>query len=115
MNPSVQPEDTKVVAEPTVESKHTAPVGFELTTSARSEMHRQVLEQKVDEAEAARRARANFKARPPTVLAAPAFAPRKSAKPLTEISDRNVPFSKTERQGEKRRELEEKRRVDSEA
>ena len=40
------------------------------------------------------------------VLVAPAFAPRKSTKPLTEIMEANVPFAKTAEREAKRRELE---------
>ena len=57
-------------------------------------------------AEVAAKRASEFKAREPKVLAAPAFAPRKSTKPLTEILETNLPFSKTEERTVKRRELE---------
>ena len=91
---------------PTVEARHTDPKGFTLTTDARYELHRQALDEKVSQGEAERKAKAEFKARPPTVLSAPAFAPKKSTKPLTEIASGNIPFAKSEAQGAKRRELE---------
>lgn len=90
---------------PVVGSKHTTPRSFELSTGARSEVHSDRLEQQQAEAAADMKRQALFKARAPTVLSAPAFAPRKSTKPLTEINEQNLPFSKTEQQAKRRAEL----------
>ena len=79
---------------------------FALTTNARSELYQDKLNAaKVAQDFAAKRAQ-EFKAREPKVLVTPAFAPRKSSKPLTEINESNVPFSKTEQRKAKRKELE---------
>ena len=70
-------------------------------------MHQSALEEKAREmAEEARQA-ANFKATPAKVLAAPAFVPRKSTKPLTQITETNVPFAKSLERQERRKVLEE--------
>lgn len=97
---------TDVVWRPRTESKHTEPKEFALTTSARSGLAQEKLEHVRQERQLAAKRATEFKAREPKVLVAPAFAPRKSTKPLTEIMEANVPFAKTAEREAKRRELE---------
>ena len=91
---------------PTLDSKATIPKSFELTTEARSELHQDALKTRCLEAEAEAKKAFTFHAKPAKVLSAPAFAPRKSTKPLTEISESNVPFANSVERQERRKELE---------
>lgn len=95
-----------MVWRPQTDAKHTSPREFALTTSARSEIYQEKQAHLKQAQEVAAKRASEFKAREPKVLAAPAFAPRKSTKPLTEIVETNLPFSKTEERTVKRRELE---------
>ena len=92
---------------PTVDGKHTKPDSFDLRTDARSEVHQDVLRQRTEEMIADVKRATKFIAKPARVLVKPAFAPRKSTKPLTEITETNVPFSKSAERQERRKELEE--------
>jgi targeting protein for Xklp2 len=91
---------------PTIDGKHTEFSSFNLNTDARSEVHQEEFRERTAEAEAAAKRAANFKAKPAKVLGAPAFAPRKSTKPLTEIAEHNrVPFHHSIDRQEKRKQL----------
>jgi cysteinyl-tRNA synthetase len=89
---------------PTVESKHTAPAPFSLTTDARHEVASSAFEAKRQEEERQAAKDREFKATKPTVLSVPPFEPHKSTKPLTSLSA--AKFQRTENRFERRKEFE---------
>ena len=89
---------------PTVESKHTEPAPFSLTTDARHEVASSAFEAKRQEEERQAAKDREFKATKPTVLSVPPFEPHKSTKPLTSLSA--AKFQRTENRFERRKEFE---------